>query len=261
MARRILVISIGFSVSFVSLMLFLWYHTKQEMEELKAEPVIDKVSGISGQPQRFKKYEDSPHSKGGYNRENSDAATTDATRLEVATPDTINPVATPNETNNPVFEAEDEEFEAQWNELEEHVRKMTGKSIVELAEERLTDMRVKVEESVAQIEPLFEDLAFYEAKLKQLDREAEEADGRERQRKLAAWTVAWRDYRQVENKLNESYIFLNFLSDSEDGVNQFGHLFLSTPEYSKLKSFGEDLNIRQENGIVYPSSMSSMFRK
>ena len=83
----------------------------------------------------------------------------------------------------------------------------------------------------------------------------------ERQKNMADQSVAWRDFCQVEGKLYDSYVFLSHFLSSEDGINQFGHLYMSTPEYAKLKTFSEDYYARQEIGIIYPPSLSDMFQK
>ena len=57
--------------------------------------------------------------------------------------------------------------------MEDLLEDYFGKDIDELAEEHLANLRLRVDENVAQIEPLFEDLTFYEAQLKELKRQEE----------------------------------------------------------------------------------------
>ena len=110
MLKKILVISICFSVSFVIVMLFLSYRKIQETEEFNVEPAVDEFVDVVGQSQRFEQNQNAPPSKVGGNQENSDATSTDATHFEVTTPD----VVSSNEASDSVSEAKDEEFEAQW---------------------------------------------------------------------------------------------------------------------------------------------------
>ena len=112
------------------------------------------------QPRHQISDQDRLRSKVGRNRKN-------ATLFERTT-DTVKPVVTPNEASNSLSEAEDEEFEAQWNELKALVKERYGKDIEEIAEEYYADLRLRVDESVAQIEPLLEDIAFYEPQLESL---------------------------------------------------------------------------------------------
>ena len=117
--------------------------------------------------QRFEQNENPPPSKVGGNQENSDGMSTDATHFEVTTPD----VVSSNEASDSVSEAKDKEFEAQWKKVEELVGRLFGKEIDELEEEYFADLRSRVDESVAQLEPLFEDMAFYKAQFKELERQ------------------------------------------------------------------------------------------
>ena len=198
-------------------MLFLSHREMQEIERLKVEPITDEIADLSGQSQRFERNEDSLRSKVakvGRSQENSDVSTTDATLFEATTLAAV-PSAAPEESSEPTSEAEDEEFDAFWKEVEEFI------------EEYLADLRVRVDESVAQIEPLFEDMVFYEAKLEPL----------KRQENWPEFSVAWNEFRQAEEHLYALYVFLG----EGPAREHFGGLYLSTPEYAKLMTFSEDL--------------------
>ena len=232
-----------------------WYHHTSESNpvivngqrgsesETANELTTDEIADVFGQSQRFERNEDSLRSKVGGNQKNSD--------VEVTTPDAVKPVVTPNEASDSVSEAEDEEFEAQWKQLKALVKERYGKDIEEIAEEYYADLRSRVDESVAQIEPLFEDLVSYKAQMEELKRQeekwAELAEyGLEHQTKMAEWSVAWRDFHKVEGKLHAFYVFLS----EKPATEEFGHLYLSTPEYAKLKTWYEDWYPRQKKGIA-----------
>ena len=231
-----------------------WYHHTSESNpvivneqrgsgpETANEPTTDEIADAFGQSQRFERNEDSLRSKVGGNQKNSD--------VEGTTPDAVKPVVTPNEASDSVSEAEDEEFEAQWKQLKALVKERYGKDIEEIAEEYYADLRLRVDESVAQIESLFEDLASYKAQMEELKRQEKltelAEDELEHQKKMAEWSVAWSNFGKVESKLYTSYIFLSH----EAAASSFGHLYLSTPEYAKLKAWYEDWFPRQEKGFV-----------
>lgn len=221
--KKVLAISICVSVSFVVVMLFLSHRESQEIDSLKVEPTTDEIANVSGHSQRFERNEDSPRSTVGDNQENSDVAITD----EVTTPDAVKLVATVNEASNLVSEAEDEEFEAQWKEVEKLAKKILGKDLEEFAEEYFADLRVRVDESVAQIELLFDDMAFYESQLEPL----------KRQENWQEYSVAWAKSRDAAAHLYGLYVFLGKEGPARE---HFGHLYLSTPEHAKLKTFAEE---------------------
>ena len=121
-------------------------------------------------------------------KKNSDVSTPD--ELEGNTPGIVQSVATPKEVGKKalkeIFEEEnDDEFEAFWRDIEGFVEKY------------LTDLRVRVDESVAQIEPLFEHAAFYKAQLGTVGRQG----------KLSEWSIAWKEFRLAERKLVVLYAF------------------------------------------------------
>jgi hypothetical protein len=232
-----------------------WYHQTFESNpvvvneqrgsepETANEPTTDEIADAFGQSQRFERNEDSLRSKVGGNQKNSD--------VEGTTPDAVKPVGTPNEASDSVSEAEDEEFEAQWKELKALVKERYGKDIEEIAEEHYADLRLRVDESVAQIDPLFDDMASYKTQMEELKRQEEKwaelaKNGLEHQTKVVEWGVARSDFRQVENKLQKSYLFLSH----ESTASSFGDLYLSTPEYAKLKAWYEDWAPRQKTGIL-----------
>ena len=90
----------------------------------------------------------------------------------------------------------------------------------------------------------------YEAQLEEVKRQEKLAelaeDEWEHQKKMAEWSVAWSNFGKVESKLYTSYIFLS----EKPATEEFGHLYLSTPEYAKLKAWYEDWYPRQEKGFV-----------
>ena len=218
-----------------------WYHQTFESNpvivneqrvsgpETANEPTTDEIADVFGQSQRFERNEDSLRSKVGGNQKNSD--------VEVTTPDAVKPVGTPNEASDSVSEAEDEEFEAQWKELKALVKERYGKDIEEIAEEYYADLRLRVDESVAQIEPLLEDMAFYEAQLEPL----------KQQENWPEFSVVWNGFRQAEGHLYGLYVFLR----EGPATEHFGDLYLSTPEYAKLKAFSEDWYAQKKKRIVY----------
>jgi hypothetical protein len=218
-----------------------WYHQTFESNpvvvneqrgsepETANEPTTDEIADVFGQSQRFERNEDSLRSKVGGNQKNSD--------VEGTTPDAVKPVGTPNEASDSVSEAEDEEFEAQWKELKALVKERYGKDIEEIAEEHYADLRLRVDESVAQIEPLLEDMAFYEAQLEPL----------KQQENWPEFSVVWNGFRQAEGHLYGLYVFLR----EGPATEHFGDLYLSTPEYAKLKAFSEDWYAQKKKRIVY----------
>ena len=217
--KKVLIISICCSVGFVVVMLFLSHREMRAIERLKVKPVTDEIADLSGQSQRFERGEDLLRSKVGRSQENPDVSAPNETRFEMTIPHTIQSVVTPKEASKKVlkkiFEEEnEEEFETFWKDIERFVEKY------------LTDLRVRVDESVAQIEPLFEHAAFYKAQLEPLDRQG----------KLSEWSIAWKEFRLAERKLVVLYAFL-----SEGPAREhFGDLYLSTPEYARLKAFAEN---------------------
>jgi hypothetical protein len=220
-----------------------WYHQTFESNpvvvneqrgsepETANEPTTDEIADAFGQSQRFERNEDSLRSKVGGNQKNSD--------VEGTTPDAVKPVGTPNEASDSVSEAEDEEFEAQWKELKALVKERYGKDIEEIAEEHYADLRLRVDESVAQIEPLFDDMAFYKAQVESLKRQG--------QKNSPEFSVVWNGFRQAEGHL---YVLYSFLKQGPARYH-FGHLYLSLPEYAKLMTFAEDLDTRLKKRIVY----------
>ena len=226
--KKVLIISICFSVGFVVIMLFLSHREMQSIESFKVKPITDEITDLSGQLQPFDRDADSPQSKMDSGLKKSGVSTTDATLFEENTADAVPPVKTPKEASKKalkeVFEAEnDDEFEAFWKDIEGFVEKY------------LTDLRGRIDESVAQIEPLFEDAAFYKAQLEPL----------KRQGKLSEWSIAWKEFRLAERKL---VVLYDFLSEGP-ATEHFGNLYLSTPEYVKLKAFSEDWYAQREARI------------
>ena len=221
--KKVLIISICFSVGFVVVMLFLSHREMQAIERLKVKPVTHEITDLSGQSQSFEENGDPLRSKVSNSQENSDVSTPD--ELEGSAPDIVQSVATPKEVGKKalkeIFEEEnDDEFEAFWKDIEG------------FAEEYLADLRVRVDEGVAQIEPLFEDMAFYEAQLEPL----------RCQENWPEFSVAWSGFRQAEVDLYVLYLFLSAAPARE----YFGNLYLSSPEYTKLKAFSEDWYAQQE---------------
>ena len=215
--KKVLIISICFSVGFVVVMLFLSHREMRAIERLKVKPVTDEIADLSGQSQRSDLNQDLLRSEVRRGQENSDVSTPDES--EGSTPDIVQSVATPKEVGKKalkeIFEEEnDDEFEAFWKDIEGFVEKY------------LTDLRVRVDESVAQIEPLFEHAAFYKAQLEPL----------RRQENWSEFSIAWKEFRLAERRLVILYVFLS------DGParEHYGDLYLSTPEYAKLKTFSED---------------------
>ena len=218
--KKVLIISICFSVGFVVVMLFLSHREMRAIERFKVKPVTDEIADLSGQSQPFERGEDLLRSKVGRSQENRDVSAPNETRFEMTVPHAIQSAATPKEASEAAFDAGDEEFEVFWKEIEG------------FAEEYLADLRVRVDEGVAQIEPLFEDMAFYEAQLEPL----------RRQENWPEFSVAWSGFRQAEVDLYVLYLFLSAAPARE----YFGNLYLSSPEYIKLKAFSEDWYARQE---------------
>ena len=226
--KKVLIISICFSVGFVVVMLFLSHRERRAIEKFEVKPVTDEIAGLSGQSQRSDLNQDSLQSEVRRSQENSDVSTPDD--FEGSTPDIVQSAATPKEVGKKalkeIFEEEnDDEFEAFWKDIEGFVEKY------------LTDLRVRVDESVAQIEPLFEHAAFYKAQLEPLDRQG----------KLSEWSIAWKEFRLAERKLVVLYAFL-----SEGPAREhFGDLYLSTPKYAKLKTFAEDWAAQRTHRTIY----------
>ena len=225
--KKVLIISICFSVGFVVVMLFLSHREMRAIERFKVKPVTDEIADLSEQRQRSDLNQDLLRSEVRRSQENSDVFTPD--EFEGSMPDIVQSVATPKEVGKKalkeIFEEEnDDEFEAFWKDIEGFVEKY------------LTDLRVRVDESVAQIEPLFEHAAFYKAQLEPLDRQG----------KLSEWSIAWKEFRLAERKLVILYAFL-----SEGPAREhFGDLYLSTPEYAKLKAFSEDWEAQRTHRTI-----------
>ena len=218
----------------------LYYHRYES--EPKAELTTDEIADVFGfgQSQRFERNEDSLRSKKdplrskvGGNQKNSDATTT------AGTPDAVKPVGTPNEASDSVSEAEDEEFEAQWKQLKALVKERYGKDIEEIEEEYLADLQERVDEGIAQIEPLFEDMVFYKAQLESLKRQG--------RKNSPEFSVAWNGFRQAQGHL---YVLYGFLKQGPARYH-FGHLYLSISDYAKLTTFAEELDTRLKKRIVY----------
>ncbi len=226
--KKVLIISICFSVGFVVVMLFLSHREMRAIEGFKIKPVTDEIADLSGQSQRSNLNQDLLRSEVRGSQENSDVSTPD--ELEGSTPDIIPSVATPKEVGKKalkeIFEEEnDDEFEAFWKDIEGFVEKY------------LTDLRVRVDESVAQIEPLFEDAAYHKAQLEPL----------KRQENWPEFSIAWSGFRQAEGRLYGLYVFLR----EGPAREHFGDLYLSTPEYAKLKAFGEDWAAQRTHRTIY----------
>ena len=215
-------------------MCFLSHRNTQETEELKTEPATDDIADVVWQSQRFERNDNSPRAKESDNQENSVAATTDATHFEVTTPD----LTTPDEASDLVSEVEDDEFEAQWKDVEKLAKEVLGKDLEEFAEEYLADLSLRVDESIAQIDSLFEDKVFYEAQLEPL----------KQQKNWTEFSVAWGKFRDAERLLYGLYVFLGREGPARE---HFGPVYLSTPEYAKLKTFAEDWYEKQEKRTVY----------
>ena len=228
--KKVLIISICFSVGFVVIMLFLSHREMQSIESFKVKPITDEITDLSGQLQPFDRDADSPQSKMDSELKKSGVSTTDATLFEENTADAVPPVKTPKEASKKalkeVFEAEnDDEFEAFWKDIEGFVEKY------------LTDLRGRIDESVAQIEPLFEDAAFYKAQLEPL----------KRQENWPEFSIAWNGFRQAEGRLYGLYVFLR----EGPAREHFGDLYLSTPEYAKLKTFAENWAAQRTHRTIY----------
>ena len=223
--KKVLIISICFSVGFVVIMLFLSHREIQSIESFKVKPITDEITDLSGQLQPFDRDADSPQSKIDSELKKSGVSTTDTTLFEENTADAVPPVETLKEASEAAFEARDEEFEDFWNNIDEFL------------EEYLTDLRERVDESVAQIEPLFEDAAFYKAQLEPL----------KRQENWPEFSIAWNGFRQVEGRLYGLYVFLR----EGPAREHFGDLYLSTPEYAKLKTFAENWAAQRTHRTIY----------
>ena len=223
--KKVLIISICFSVGFVVIMLFLSHREIQSIESFKVKPITDEITDLSGQLQPFDRDADSPQSKIDSELKKSGVSTTDTTLFEENTADTVPPVETPKEASEAAFEARDEEFEDFWNNIDEFL------------EEYLTDLRERVDESVAQIEPLFEDAAFYKAQLEPL----------KRQENWPEFSIAWNGFRQAEGRLYGLYVFLR----EGPAREHFGDLYLSTPEYAKLKTFAKNWAAQRTHRTIY----------
>ena len=217
--KKVLIISICVSVGFVVVMLFLLHREMQSIESFKVKPITDEITDLSGQLQPFERDADSSQSKMDGGLKKSGVSTTDAPVFEENTAAAVPPVETPKEASEKalkeVFESEnDDEFEAFWKDIEGFVEKY------------LTNLQVRVDGSVAQIEPLFEDAAFYKAQLEPL----------KRQENWPEFSIAWSGFRQAEGRLYGLYVFLR----EGPAREHFGDLYLSTPEYAKLEAFGEN---------------------
>ena len=214
--KKVLIISICFSAGFVVIMLFLSHREMRAIESFKVKPITDDITDLSGQQQHFDSNQDLLRPEVRRSQENPAVSTPD--ELEGSTPDIVPSVVTPKEASKKalkeIFEEEDEEFEAFWKDIEGFVEKY------------LTDLRVRVDESVAQIEPLFEDAAFYKAQLEPL----------KRQENWPEFSIVWSRFRQLEGRLYGLYVFLR----EGPAREHFGDLYLSTPEYAKLEAFGEN---------------------
>ena len=222
--KKVLVISICFSVSFVIVVLFLSHKEMEEIEELK------KAGDLSGQSQRFERIKDSLRSKLSGSQEYPHVSTPDETPFEKSRPDVAQLTITPKELSKKalkeVFEEEhQDEFEAFWKDIEGVV------------EQYLIDLRGRVDESVAQIEPLFEDAAFYKAQLEPL----------KRQENWPEFSIAWSGFRQAEGRLYGLYVFLR----EGPAREHFGDLYLSTPEYARLEVFGENWAAQRTHRTIY----------
>ena len=222
--KKVLIISICFSVGFV-VMLFLSHREMQAIERLKVKPVTDEIADLPGQSQSFERNKAPLRLETGNSQENLGVSTNGTIPFEVITPDTVSPVGTPDKPVKTAAKGEDAEFEAFWKDIEGFVEKY------------LTDLRVRVDESVAQIEPLFEHAAFYKAQLEPLDRQG----------KLSEWSIAWKEFRLAERKLVVLYAFLG----EGPAREHFGDLYLSTPEYAKLKAFSEDWEAQRTHRTIY----------
>ena len=223
--KKVLIISICFSVGFVVVMLFLSHREMQAIERLKVKPVTDEITDLSGQSQPFERNKAPLRLETGNSQENLGVSTNGTIPFEVITPDTVSPVGTPDKSVETAAKGEDEEFEAFWKDIEGFVEKY------------LTDLRKRVEESVAQIEPLFEDAAFYKVQLEPL----------RRQENWPEFSIAWSGFRQAEGRLYGLYVFLR----EGPAKEHFGDLYLSTPEYAKLKVFGEDWAAQRTHRTIY----------
>ena len=223
--KKVLIISICFSVGFVVVMLFLSHREMRAIESLKVKSTTDEITDLPGQRQRFGGNEGPLRLKVGKSQQNSDVSTTDARLFKVTTLDAVSTVIAPKKPSETASKKEDEEFEAFWKDIEGFVEKY------------LTDLRVQVDESIAQIEPLFEEAAFYKAQLEPL----------RRQENWPEFSIAWSGFRQAEGHLYGLYVFLR----EGPAREHFGDLYLSTPEYAKLKTFAEGWLAQRKTRTVY----------
>ncbi len=226
--KKVLVASICLSVGFVVVMLFLSHREMRAIESFKVKPITDEITDLSGQRQRFDPTQDLLRSE--VRRSQEDLAVFTPDELEGNTPDIVPSMPTPKEASKKAFkgifeEGNDDEFEAFWKDIEGFVEKY------------LTDLRVRVDESVAQIEPLFEDAAYHKARLEPL----------KRQENWPEFSIAWNGFRQAEGRLYGLYVFLR----EGPAREHFGDLYLSTPEYAKLKAFGEEWAAQRTHRTVY----------
>lgn len=206
-------------------MLFLSHREMRAIERLKVKPIIDEITDLSEQSQRVERGEDLPRSKAGRSQENPDVSASNKTRFGMTVPPAVQLEANPKEASEAAFEARDEEFEDFWNNIDEFL------------EEYLADLRERVDGSVAQIEPLFEDAAFYKAQLEPL----------KRQENWPEFSIAWNGFRQAEGRLYGLYVFLR----EGPAREHFGDLYLSTPEYAKLKTFAENWAAQRTHRTIY----------
>lgn len=93
-------------------------------------------------------------------------------------------------------------------------------------QEELEKLRVRIEEGIAKIEPLFEEMDIYKIQLESLHR----------QERWEEYGIVRRKWKEARNELLNIYTFLRH----EQIQGLAGHLYLSTPQYAMLKQWAED---------------------
>ena len=95
-----------------------------------------------------------------------------------------------------------------------------------LYRKKVEGLRARIEKSIARINPLFEEMDFYESQLEPL----------KRQRVWNKYSAARRRWKELTHEALDIYVFLR----QESLKEWLGDLYLSTPQYSKLMAFCED---------------------
>lgn len=96
----------------------------------------------------------------------------------------------------------------------------------QMYQEEVERYKNKIEENIARIDPLFEEIEFYKAQVEPF----------KRQENWEASSKAWAKYRSLEGELLGIYIFLR----DEELKKVLGHLYLPTPQYARVNAFAEN---------------------